>query len=201
MKLYIDFDGTLFDTDRQLTNIIKVCNDYGITEERFREVCKEALGEKNLFDIEKVINCLVSKYNISDEIHNDIDKVFYESYVYSDVIESLKDLIKRKHELYIFTYGDLKYQKRKIAASKLESYFKKVIITQDDKSKIILDKINSVFIDNNPNVVDKLYEAGYKVIRIKRDTDKYSKINTNISEVRECKDFEQVVDFMKGNVK
>lgn len=200
MKLYIDFDGTIFDTDRLFGDFIKVCNSYGITDDRFHEAQQIFFSKNKLFNIGPVIEYLVEEYNIIDSIYNDIDALFNDSYLFEDVLDSLKELIDQGHELYILTYGNFEFQKRKIAGSKITNYFKDIIITEVNKSKLGLDKVNSIFVDNNPKEVYELYDAGYNVIRVRRNTDRYSSLSTNISEVTECIDFKQVVDLMKGNV-
>ena len=200
MKLYIDFDGTLYDTDRLFKDFIKVCNSYGVTDDMFCEAQEYFFSKNKLFNIEPVIKYLVEEYNIIDSIYDDIDNLFNSSYLFEDVLDGLKELIDQGHELYVLTYGNFEFQKRKIEGSKIKDYFKDIIITEFDKTKLVLDKTNSIFVDNNPKEICQLYNSGYNVIRIRRDTDKYSSLNTNISEVTECTDFKQVVDLMKGNV-
>ena len=200
MKLYIDFDGTLFDTDRLFGDFIKVCNSYGITDDRFHEAQQNFFSKNKLFNIGPVIEYLVEKYNIIDSIYSDIDALFNDSYLFEDVLDSLKELIDQGHELYMLTYGNFEFQKRKIDGAKIKNYFKDIIITEFNKSELNFDKANSIIIDNNPKEIFELYKSGYNVVRIRRATDKYSSLNTNISDVTECVDFKQVVDLMKGNV-
>lgn len=200
MKLYIDFDGTLFDTDRLFKDFIRVCNSYGVTDDMFYEAQQYFLNKNKLFNIEPVIKYLVEEYNIIDSIYSDIDLLFNDSYLFEDVLDSLKELLAQGHELYMLTYGNFEFQKRKIKGSKIADYFKDIIITEFNKSKLGLDRANIMIIDNNPKEICELYNSGYNVVRIRRETDKYSSLNTNISGVTECIDFKQVVDLMKGNV-
>ena len=56
-------------------------------------------------------------------------------------------------------------------------YFKDIIITNKDKSKLNIDYTNGIFIDNNPLELEKFYNSNsINLIRIKRDTDKYFKV-------------------------
>lgn len=200
MQTYIDFDGTLFDTDRYTEDFMTIFNEYGITKEMFDIEKKNLFNDKELFNINKITNYLIEKYNISSDLKNKISALLDKSYVYSDVLVNLETLIKNGYELYILSYGDIEFQKLKICSSNLSRYFKKIIITEKDKSKLNIDYKNSIFIDNNPNELEKFHESmARKIIRIRREKDKYSKLNSNVLDILECKDFNKVVELMEGD--
>ena len=93
MKIYIDFDGTLFDTDRYTKDFMHIFNDYGISKEIFDRAKKILFIDEKLFNINVIINYFIEKYNINIELKNKIDDFFNKSYVYSEVLDCLNDLI------------------------------------------------------------------------------------------------------------
>lgn len=202
MKVYIDFDGTLFDTDRYNKDSKKVFNKYGITNMMFHNAYQELFGKNKLFNLNIIADYLVDKYSIDKAIYEEISVVKNNDYVYPEVINCLKEMSALGFELYILTYGDTLFQKEKIEYSNISKYFKDIIITEHDKTSLNLDFKNSIFIDNNPNETEMFHNVCSKiVIRIKRSTDKYSELQNNNKDVLEFEDFNQIVDYMKGIVK
>lgn len=199
MQTYIDFDGTLFDTDKYVDDFMNIFSEYGITKVEFEEAKKILFHNDELFNIIKITNYLMKKYNVSDELKEKILALLDKSYLYPEVLDCLDVLISSGYELNILTYGDKEFQKMKVQSTNLSKYLKEIIITDEDKSKLNLDYKHSIFIDNSPIEVEKFYEAGAKkIIRIRRSIDKYSKIDSNILGLIECEDFNQVVELMKG---
>ena len=199
MKVYIDFDGTLFDTDRYNRDSKKIFNKYGITNDMFHEAYQELFGKNKLFNLNIIADYLIDKYDINKKIYEEIAIVKNNNYVYPEVINCLKEMNSLGFELYIFTYGDILFQKEKIEYSKINKYFKDIIITEQEKTSLDLDYKNSIFIDNNPNETEMFYNVCSKyVIRIKRNGEKYSTQQTNVSGIFEFENFNQIVDFMKG---
>ena len=199
MKIYIDFDGTLFNTDKYTKDFMSILNDYGIDKAFFDEVNHMVCGNNKLFNINVIVDYFISKYNIDDSLKVKIDNLLNDSYVYSEVVECLNILIDRGFELYLLTYGDDEFQKLKINASNISKYFKKIIITEKDKSKLDIDYENGIFIDNNPFEIERFNNSNAKkIIRIRRDNDKFSNTGCNISNVAQCSDFNQLIDFLKG---
>ena len=199
MKIYIDFDGTLFNTDKYMSESVRILSEYGIDNIMFSKVKKELFGDKNLFNLNAIVDYFMKKYNIDIELKNRIDSLLNNSYLYSEVIDCLEQLINSGYELYLLTYGDEEFQNVKIKASNIDKYFKEIIITDKNKSELNLDYKNSIFIDNNPYVIENLYNSMAKnIIRIKRDSDRYAKVDCNINDIIECREFNQVVQYLKG---
>ena len=120
------------------------------------------------------------------KILEDINNLKNISFLYEDALLFL-ECIQDKFESILLTCGGEKNQKDKIKVCDINHFFSEIIITPEDKSKLDnVDYKNSVFIDNNPKEVIRFLNAGAKkVIRIRRNTDKYSKIDLNISNVEE----------------
>ena len=198
MKIYIDFDGTLFDTDRYMSDSIRTANEYGISDVMFNKVKKELFGEKKLFNLDRMIDYFIEKYNINVDIKEKTDELLNNDYLYSEVIDCLNILVNSCYELYLLTYGDQEFQMKKINSSGINRYFKDIIITDRNKSELKLDYKDSIFIDNNPVVIEDLYNLSKNIIRIKRDSDKHTKEECHIRNIIECSDFNQVIKCLKG---
>ena len=184
MKIYIDFDGTLFNTDKYIEDIINILNNYGIDKKLFEEVKKIFYINNKVFDITDILDYFIDKYNIDNDLKYKINSLLNNSYIYPDVIENLKTLIDMGYELYLLTYGYKNYQRKKINSSNISNFFKNIIITEKDKSKLDIDYENSIFIDNNPIEIERFHNSNAKkIIRIIREKEKYSKDICNVLNV------------------
>lgn len=193
-KIYIDFDGTLFDTDKFYKDFINVCSNYNIDLEKVDSSKELLFLETNLFDMDIIVDYLINKYKLSLEFKDEVNKLFSSKYVFFDVIPCL-EILKKTHELIILTYGRFNYQTRKINGSNLKGYFKDIIITDKNKSTLSnIDYKNSIFIDNNPEEIKRFKEVGAKkVIRIRRDVDKYSKKDLEVK-ASEYTSFKEILE-------
>ena len=194
MKIYIDFDCILFDTDKFYFEFLKICNKYGISKEEIQILIDKLFSKNSLFNLEKIVKELTKQYNLNKTFFDECMSLFDNDFVYNDVIPNLEKLYK-KYELILLTYGDFDYQSKKIKSSNLKKYFNKIIITSSIKSEI--ENIcydEGVFIDNNPKEIERfINKSAKKVIRVRRPSDKYSKIDTKLT-VSEYEDLSQLVD-------
>ena len=186
MKIYIDFDGTLYNTTKLNKNFINIFNKYNID----KKYIKKLMNNHKNYDI--LANKIIKENNIDKSIYNELFNLYSNDLVFKDVIPFLEKYHK-KYELILLTLGNKEYQEKKINSSNLRKYFKDIIITNKDKSKLNIDYINGIFIDNNPNELKKFYNSNAtKLIRIKRNDDKYSKLNLDINNIPEFNNFEEL---------
>ena len=190
MKIYIDFDGTLFNNTKLYNKFINIFKKYNITEEYINNITTKK-QYKNLDILAKKI---IKDNNLDQSIINEMNKIYTNDIIYKDVIPFLEEY-SQKHELILLTLGTKNYQRKKINSTNISKYFQKIIITNKDKSILNINYQNGIFIDNNPNELKKFYNSKSKyLIRIKRDTDKYSKLNLNINNIPEFKDFNELLE-------
>ena len=186
MKIYIDFDGTLYNTTKLNKYFINIFNKYNIDTKYITNL----MNTYKNYDI--LANKIIIDNNIDKSIYNDIFNLYSNDLVFKDVIPFLEKY-HNKYELILLTLGNKEYQEKKIKSSNLKKYFKDIIITDKDKSKLNIDYTNGIFIDNNPNELKKFYNSNAKyLIRIKRNEDKYSKLNLNIKNIPEFNSFEDL---------
>lgn len=199
-KIYFDFDGTLFNTDQFYQDFLQICFKYNITNEMINQA-KEQLFSSKKFDMDEIINYFSLNYQINPKIKEEIKELYSNKYLFDDVINNLIKL-KTKYELFILTLGNFNYQTNKINGCKIKEYFSKIIITEIDKSNLEdIDYLNGIFIDNNPNEVKKYFNKGvFKVIRIRRDLDKYSVKDTdNDINILEYKTLDDISNLLMNN--
>lgn len=187
MKIYIDFDGTLFDSTKHYQEYINIFKKHNIDIESYFN--KEYKKEKNFDSLSKKI---IKEYNLNPSIYDELDKIYSKKLIFKDAITFLEKN-HNKYDLILLTLGNIEYQKKKINKTNIGKYFKDIIITNKDKSKLDIDYTNGIFIDNNPLELKRFYNSKAKyLIRIKRDADKYSKIDLDIKNIPEFINFNEL---------
>jgi len=182
MKIYVDFDRTLFDCDKFLGDLYALISQYNISKELFRE-CQNQCRKKG-FNPHIILNNVKEKYDFDDELYQKIDMLIQNTsnYLYTDAIIFLDYLRKLNHEIIILTKGNSDYQREKIFNSHLDLYYNKLMVTMKHKGSLNLDYENSIFIDDNPIEIQSLLTKNPKmVIRMKRDNSKYSNIPLEVN--------------------
>lgn len=193
MNIYIDFDGTLYNTDKLYKNFINIFKKYNIEEKEIKDLMKQ-VPYKTTKSFDVLADIIIKKYNLNSDIHNKLNKIYHNNYLYNDVILFLEKYYK-KYNLVLLTLGNISYQQKKINNSKINKYFKDIIITDKDKSKLNINYSKGIFIDNNPKELKNFYNSNAtNLIRIKRKNDKYSKLTLNIKNVPEFKDFNDLLN-------
>ena len=193
--IYFDFDGTLYDSDNFMKQFLNLCQKYKISEEKVHILEKEIFTETKLFNLDELVIHLKKRYSLPEEFQEEVEKLYSEKNIYSDVCLALSKIKEsKKYDIVILTYGNIKYQQKKISNCDILDYIKEVIITEKKKNTINnIDYENSIFIDNHPEQIKVLKTRTNNVIRIRRTTDKYSNINTEI-EVKEYNDLITLVE-------
>ena len=181
MKIYVDFDRTLFDCDKFLEDLYTIINKYNISKELFRE-CQNQCKRKG-FNPYNILSILKEKQNFNDNLFHDIDRLIGNTgnYLYSDTVPFLEYLKRNNYEIIIITKGNSDYQREKIFNAHLDSYYNKLIVTMKHKGYLKLDYENGIFIDDNPIEIQSIMKKNPKmIIRMQRVNSKYSNIPLDI---------------------
>lgn len=188
MKIYIDFDGTIYNSYKLDNKFINIFTKYNINKKYIKKLIND-IKNYNL-----VSSTLIKEFNLNNNILKEINNIYSNEFIYKDAITFLEKYYK-KYDLILLTLtNDLNYQKKKINSSNLKKYFKDIIITTKDKTKLKeIDYEKGIFIDNNPIELEKFHNSNaINLIRIKRDNDKYSKLSLNIKNIPEFKNFDEL---------
>lgn len=178
MKIYIDFDRTLFDCDRFLEDIYKIIDKYHIPKELFKE-CQSQCKRKG-FNPYLILNKVEKSFSFNEKLYQEVALLMSNTanYLYSDSISFLKYLKEKGYYIVILTKGNKDYQREKISNTTILNYCDELMITMKHKGKLNIDYQNSLFIDDNPVEISSILEKKPKgVFRVKRPNSRYNDID------------------------
>ena len=194
MKIYVDFDRTLFDCDRFLEDLYSLINQYNIPKSIFKE-CQNQCKRKG-FNPHIILNLVKEKYEFDDNLFYEINNLIRNTseYLYDDAISFLEYLKSKNFEIIILTKGNSDYQREKIFNAHIDSYYNKLMVTMKHKGRLDIDYNNSVFIDDNPIEIQSIMDKKPKmIIRINRINSKYSDVSLDIK-IKEVKSLKEIIE-------
>ena len=203
MNYYIDFDNTLYETAKLTSLMIaaignKIGELAGLEKEPIIQDAKdnfnstldnifthaEKMGKKYKVDSASVVNAVNEVLSNGKEI------------VFEDAIKFLERLKEKEHKIYVLTYVqpiNMEYQLKKLMGSGIANYFDGIIITSKYKFLLDIDYTNGIFIDDDPRDLNGLFEKNpIKVIRIRKENNKRSKIDIENKEIEEYVSFDDI---------
>jgi len=189
MKIIFDFDHTLFSVDEFYKNFQGSFKKIGINQVLFKETFEEAKRGKQPYNPENQFKLIVQKKSDASlkGLRSNFEKILNKAnkFLYSDVEPFLKKVCN-KFDLYLVSYGDKNFQKKKIEKSGITKFFKKIVITTDINKSSTLKKFlrkneKAVFVDDNPEALSTTKEKFPQVItiRMNRGEGKYKKEKNN----------------------
>ncbi len=206
LRVYIDFDSTLYETEVIKKKMNDVIADAVLEVKKdidkqwiFSEI-KQAKenGTRAVFDLCKLFE---EKYGLE----KNYIKAFFEemladgeSILYPDSIPFLKRLAQKDCEVNILTYtgkDGFDYQMLKLIGSKILPYVDNFIICSKPKGELKLDYETGYFFDDNPKELVSLFNAGVspdRLFRLRRDGVGYSLKDITEFNAKEYKDFSKI---------
>lgn len=168
MKIFIDFDDTLFNTKDFSCAYKKIFEKCGVCKDIFKELYYDYPQKKG----DKLL-----KYNFNNHVRRigeeckmdtiELRKKVAEfikdtrHYIFEDVWNFLNNF--KKEELILVSLGNNEFQKSKIKNSGIEKKFEKVIVTDEMKSKVIKKFLKPqeafYFLDDRIEQVEDVKEA------------------------------------------
>lgn len=179
-NIYVDFDRTLFDTDKFLEDLDNVLMNFNIDVNTFLEYVKK--DEENGFNPGNVLKIMEKEYSINKDIYKEIEDLIKKSeqYVYSDVYSFMRSVKEKNYKIFILTKGNNEYQLSKIRNTSLFNYLDGVLVTLKLKGELDLNYKDSIFIDDNPKELESIIKRKpQRIIRIERKNAKYNMIKLN----------------------
>ena len=168
MKIYIDFDRTLFNTSKFLEDFYKILNDYKIPMDLFEKIRIE--NKNDGFNPFVILEKLRKVYKFNNSLYVELEHLLESDsmYIFDDVEKFLKYLKTLPCKIYILTRGNDEFQKVKIDNSGIDEYFDNIIITNEHKGNLEID-YDGIFIDDNLEEIESLLTRNpKKVIHINR---------------------------------
>lgn len=203
MMMFIDFDDVIFNTKKFKNDLIDIFLLNGITKKEFERsyYSKDGKSKNDYYDLEKQIDAIMTKKNIDKRKLKKEIRLFMSdlsSYVFDDFYIFTKNF--KKKELCLLTYGNEKFQGKKIKGSAIGRYFGTIIITKKNKTKSILYFLkkmkykNAVLIDDQPKYIDDAKEKSRNLIafHMRRPEGRYKRLKSKECDY-EAKNFFQIL--------
>lgn len=205
-KLFVDFDGTMFDTA-------------GFKEAMFQVFLKAGFSRNELLAAYQA-ECLDYKYSIAGLTERlkkvrdfnisltqaRIEKLFRDvpRYIYDDTEKFLQSVDKSKYELILITLGDTNFQHKKVENSKLEKYFDQVLYTEIQKwdylENIVKKDERFILVDDRSDTIHQVGLEFPKALALqmnRRDEDRDDPArNGRIYKNLSVRDFKQVASYL-----
>lgn len=212
INIVFDFDNTLISARKVYKHFEHLFERNGIKKTDFQEVYRESKAE-GIFNLKRLIFLLNKNFSLpKKKIKNALNLLFKKckSFLYPDVFSFIKKWSK-KADLFLVTLGDKKFQQGKIKGAKLDKYFKKIFITQDESKlkefKQITKKTGITFIiDDSPKTLSLVKNKIKKVVtvRINRGEGKYKNFpdDKNIDfSIKKLKELDEILQKVKEKPK
>ena len=143
MKVFIDFDDVLFYSKKFIQDEKKIFRKYKISEELFQKHYYQYRKDKKgnlirIYDLKKQLRGIKKEKKMDIEpIRKELEAFLKNTrkYIFNDVENFLKKFEKKN--LFIISYSKTDFQKNKIKNSGIPKYFKKIIITDEEKFKAL----------------------------------------------------------------
>jgi len=143
MKIFIDFDDVLFYSKKFIQDEKKIFRKYKISEKIFQKHYYQYRKDKKgnlirIYDLKKQLRGIKKEKKMDIEpIRKELEAFLKNTrkYIFNDVENFLKKFEKKN--LFIISYSKTDFQKNKIKNSGISKYFKKIIITDEKKFKVL----------------------------------------------------------------
>lgn len=190
MKVFIDFDDVIFNAKRFKHDLIRIFLKNGITRSEFDSsyytFLKKDQDRGKYYDPKSQIRVLRRRSLINHKkLDLEVDALMenLEGYVFPDVPDFLNNFSKK--DLFLITYGHVKFQKNKIKGAGIGKYFQKTIISKNNKADDILETVKKIklsaeegiiLIDDRPDQIERAKRRNKKItaFRMCRKEGRYS---------------------------
>ena len=203
MNYYIDFDNTIYETAKltksMLDTIVNKISEHGNVDlEKLVQETKNNFNSTsdNIFEF---ATKMAEKYNVNAvELNKSIKNIIDDGkkFVFDDAKRFLEKLKDKNHKIILLTFlpqNNQNYQIEKIQGSGLTNYFDSIIMTTEYKFKLDINYQKGIFIDDDPRDLKGLFEKNaFRVIRIRKENNRRSKIDIDNSNIEEYKSFDNI---------
>lgn len=150
MKIFIDFDDVVFNTKQFKNDLAEVFFNHGISRDIYEKSYYDPNDKRSIRTYDPKTQILRIKNSVDFDKHELLNsiKVFMEdtsNYVFEDFFSFVKKYDQKN--VYVVSYGDIKFQEEKINSSGIKKYVDNIFITDRLKSSIVGD-----FLEENKNM-------------------------------------------------
>ncbi len=130
----MDFDRTILDTGSLSKGMYEAVRGFGISREKWNSALAER-GEENILRIERLAEQLNPRKpgHLIDALQKEISDATW--YLYPDVRPFLS-FVSQHAELHLLTLGDADFQRSKIEATGIASFFSTITTTEKPKHEL-----------------------------------------------------------------
>lgn len=205
-KVFIDFDGTLFNTSDFKVAMFGIFNKVGLTDDQILPAYQaECLDYK--FSIKSFTERLhkIGKFNLA-LTNARVEKLFQScpSFLYPDTIEFLEGINKDLYEVNLLTLGDLEFQGEKVMHSGIVKHFDNLFFTEKQKweslDEYVKDGERFILIDDRSDTIYRVAKRfpkclALEIIRRSSDNDDPMREQKDRGNI-EVKNFKQAMMYL-----
>ncbi len=163
MKIYLDFDDTIFDTGAFKNELARIFGLAGFSEKDFNDNYEKAKEKAGGLDLDAVFNlfAIQGEFDIR-KIRRMVDNIFanVDVFVYDDFFDFAREF--PKEDMAILSYGATLSQREKIENSKIVPYFREILITDQGKEESFPDIVRKypqeeiLFVEDKADQIDRV---------------------------------------------
>ena len=206
VKIIFDFDHTLFNTKSLGKELKNSFRKLGVNGKLFDDTFKKTERKKGYYHPQQHFKLIHQRKDeifiskLKEKFEESLNKSF--SFLYEDTLFFLRRW-QEEADLFLLSFGGTKFQTEKIKQSKIEKFFKEVIITQDINKtkpfkKLFQNNKKIIFIEDNPEALFEVKKKFPKVITViinrgeKRHSKKKNNKNIDFS-IKNLKELEEIL--------
>lgn len=193
MKIYLDFDDTIFDTAAFVDKLTGVWMRAGFSEADFDRAYLETKARANDFDMEILIQVFGEQKSFDEvQTRRRLEKLLADAgvFVYADFFDFARRFTKA--DLKMLSFGTTQFQWEKIESSGVVPFFSELIITPQSKEKNFADIVAAhpaepiFFVEDRADQVDKVKKVFPQVttFKIERPSGRHRKTHSLLTDFK-----------------
>ena len=209
MKIYLDFDDTILDTDGFIKELVRIFIVAGFMEQDFYDNYAKTKDKVGDFDLDTLFHFFAAQHEFDErKTRRSVDNIFsnIDVFVHNDFLDFIKEFPKEK--LALLSFGTTPGQREKIENSKIVPYFGEIIVTPKSKEENFRDILREhgdkelFFVEDKADQIDLVKALAPQVtaMKIERPSGRYTATKSERAD-HIVKDFYDVADIIKGRFK
>lgn len=208
MKIYLDFDDTILDTDGFIRELVRIFQSAGFSQQDFYdnyELTKQRVGD---FDLDTIFDIFASQRDFDvRSARRSADRIFdnVDVFVHDDFFDLVKEF--PKEQLAMLSFGTTPFQRAKIENSKIVPYFGEIIVTDRSKEENFKDIAREhateqlYFVEDKADQIDRVKLATPEVVTMKIERPHGRYVGSSSARADHVvKDFYDVMNIIKGKL-